>query len=365
MKILILQTGCGSKGGIANYISAVLSSINRSDFVFFVATSASVGLLEFNKIYLDSSQFKVNPTYGIIGFPIYIYNLVQFIYNQKIRLIHAHALRAAVPAVIVGLILRVPVVYTNHGLRFEQKKGKLKIVLFFIMEALVCFLSSSIVCIRRCDEYRIKNFLPKKIYRKVVVVGTKLSVGDKAFNNKRNEVVTLIGVGSLIMVKRPDRFIDWLIDIKNAGINFNARWIGGGPMIEECKRQSEIHGLNVTWDGHIERNEVLDLMSDSSFLLLTSDFEVMPLSVIEAMSQGLPTISSQFTGVDEVIEDGVTGYILQDGDNLGLSTVIKCHISDPKRCLEMRDRCRKAYLEKYSKPGIMSNHYYQIFKKLS
>jgi glycosyltransferase involved in cell wall biosynthesis len=82
---------------------------------------------------------------------------------------------------------------------------------------------------------------------------------------------------------------------------------GDGELIENCRDRVAQEDLPVTilgWQGDIER-----VMSVADIVLLTSDNEGMPLSLIQAGMAGIPVVATNVGSVPEVVLDGVTGIV--------------------------------------------------------
>jgi len=81
--------------------------------------------------------------------------------------------------------------------------------------------------------------------------------------------------------------------------------------------------------------------------VLSSDYEGNPLSVMEAMASGLPTVSTAVGGVPDLIESGKEGLIVQPGDVQGLSNAMASLLRnrEARRSLGMAAarRARKNY----------------------
>ena len=59
-----------------------------------------------------------------------------------------------------------------------------------------------------------------------------------------------------------------------------------------------------------KQKDIFDKISDAKLFVLSSDYEGMPNALIEAMCLGLPVISTKVSGANELIEDGVNGYLI-------------------------------------------------------
>jgi glycosyltransferase involved in cell wall biosynthesis len=85
--------------------------------------------------------------------------------------------------------------------------------------------------------------------------------------------------------------------------------IGAGAELLRLKEIAIECGANVRWLGVIPNNQLPDLFSNYRYFILPSYWEGLPKALIEAMSAGLICIGNDTTGINEIIEEGVTGYL--------------------------------------------------------
>ena len=133
----------GDSGGIANYISNLLNISSQKHQKLFVTCSNRKKEEVINSNLFDISKiiFIDLERYSILSLFFNVLNLSSVIKENSIKLIHAHALRSGLLACLNRIFFSTKYVYTNHGLRFTQKKSYLKKIYFFIYEILIIFLS--------------------------------------------------------------------------------------------------------------------------------------------------------------------------------------------------------------------------------
>jgi glycosyltransferase involved in cell wall biosynthesis len=114
-------------------------------------------------------------------------------------------------------------------------------------------------------------------------------------------------VGRVTQIKRPDRFLDVVSEIKKRGINLDFFIAGDGELLDLCRERIKNEDLPVRilgWQSDIER-----VLSSADMVILTSDNEGTPLSLIQAGMAGLPVVTTNVGSIPEVVLDGVTGII--------------------------------------------------------
>ena len=107
--------------------------------------------------------------------------------------------------------------------------------------------------------------------------------------------------------------------------------IGDGGKREALQEYIQSKGLekNVMLIGNIPYAEVLQSYQQSDIFLLSSLYEGCPNVVLEAMAQRLPVITSRVSGVSRMITEGVSGYILEQGDVEGFAKCMITLAEDP------------------------------------
>jgi glycosyltransferase involved in cell wall biosynthesis len=94
---------------------------------------------------------------------------------------------------------------------------------------------------------------------------------------------------------------------------------GAGALLEPAKAQARDLGLADRVHFLGVRTDIPDVLAAMDVFVLSSDWEGNPLSVIEAMAAGLPTVSTAAGGVPELIESGKEGFVVPLGDLDGLA----------------------------------------------
>lgn len=105
----------------------------------------------------------------------------------------------------------------------------------------------------------------------------------------------------------------------------------------------------VTWLGHIsERQRVNQLFAESTVFALPAICDPFPGAIREAMSHGLPVIASQVDAMAEMVEEGVTGFLVPPRNAEALADRMGRLLLSPKLCAEMgeagRNRARERFL---------------------
>jgi glycosyltransferase involved in cell wall biosynthesis len=114
-------------------------------------------------------------------------------------------------------------------------------------------------------------------------------------------------IGRVTQIKRPDRFLDIVFEVKKRGLAIEFFVAGDGELTSTCRERIIRENLPVKllgWQIDIE-----SVLSAADIVVLTSDNEGTPLSLIQAGMAGLPVVTTRVGSVPEVVLDGVTGIV--------------------------------------------------------
>ena len=122
-----------------------------------------------------------------------------------------------------------------------------------------------------------------------------------------------------------------------------------GPFLEKVVRDERL--TNLEYFGWASTPEKRDLLSKSGIFILPSYHEGMPVAILEALSYGLPIVSTKVGAIPELVIEGENGYLLEPGDIDGLVGKVTALISDPEKRAAFGARSR-TIAESFSRESI-------------
>lgn len=131
-----------------------------------------------------------------------------------------------------------------------------------------------------------------------------------------NEIVLLF-VGRLIDYKKPILACEILQEMLNRGINAKLFIIGKGALEEELAKYINKNDLTskVIWLKSVPYKNMYRYMVACDICINLSSKEIFGMTVLEALYYGVPVVASHAPGPDVIIEDGISGYLCDYGDN--------------------------------------------------
>lgn len=167
----------------------------------------------------------------------------------------------------------------------------------------------------------------------------------KATPPLRRSRFTLMYLGRLEPVKRPDRFVDTVAELAARGIDVEGWIVGSGALQAELEQRVQARGIadRVVMTGFLPNP--YPLLAQADALMLTSDAEGLPLVVVEALSLGVPVVATRCAGAEELLGGGAG--VLTDFSVAALADAAESLINRPDLLAALRDKARRA-AEKYS-----------------
>ncbi len=214
--------------------------------------------------------------------------------------------------------------FTIHGGGLTKWKPKLPFQLFFKHADFITGVSDRII-----NEYTERSereiiYTPPLVPFKVL---KRNDLNRAKYNISTNEKV-LLYVGSLKPLKSVDTLIEALGQIsKETLINYKIKVliVGDGVSKNELmKRTSELSlDQNVSFLGLVSRDEIPELYSLADFYIICSEFEGLPISLLEAFANGIPSVSSDAPGLINVSENNSNSLLFKTKDASDLSSKLE------------------------------------------
>lgn len=289
--------------------------------------------------------------------------LVALFRAERPDIVHAHMPISGLLARIAGRIAGVPVIaYTCHGFLFNQPSPWLRRNASLTLERLAGRITDrffTVSCAEAADARRLR------IARDPVAVRN----GRDPFvfhpdAEARARIRTQLGVAPdrpvVIAVSRLVRHKGYP-ELARAmqGVPDTELWVVGerlasdrGPNMEDVLREAGL-GERLRMLGY--REDIAALMAAADIFVLPSQFEGLPMSVIEAMLCGLPVVASDIRGPQEQVVEGETGLLVPMGDAGALRDAIARLAADPDLRRRMGEAGRDRAVELFDETKTVAH----------
>lgn len=152
----------------------------------------------------------------------------------------------------------------------------------------------------------------------------------------------VLAVGRLVPKKGFDDLLLAFRTLLSDGVSFRCKIVGDGPereALESLKSELGLNGL-VELTGPRNSDEVNAMLKQATLFALPckaaedGNIDALPTVLLESLAVGLPSVSTNFSGIPEIIDNGKEGLLVQDGDSVALAGAIKELLSNPARRAE-------------------------------
>ena len=307
-------------GGPAVQVSGLMRGLNSHDFDHRLYT----GFCAADEAdYLDLVATDVKAT-RIEGFGRSVslsgdvkafISLIEAIRSFKPHVIHTHTAKAGFLGRIASIVSLHPSirVHTFHGHLLNGYFGTFKRRLVILAEQILAIFTHKLLAVGdkvRQDLLAVGIGNPSKF--DLMPPGLEI---DQLLNKVESRdsyalsttTLQCAFIGRVTQIKRPDRFLDVVSEIKRRGVRLEFFIAGDGELLDTCREKIVHEHLPVKilgWQSNIEK-----VLAAADMVVLTSDNEGTPLSLIQAGMAGLPVVTTRVGSVPEVVLDGTTGII--------------------------------------------------------
>ena len=243
------------------------------------------------------------------------FSLIKEIRSFKPHVIHTHTAKAGFLGRIASIVSFHPSirVHTFHGHLLNGYFGSFKRFLVVLAEKILAIFSHQLLAVG--DKVRqdllaagvgsLKKFslMPPGLQ----ISGLPNKIASQDFYGLSSQKLQCAFIGRVTRIKRPDRFLDVVCEMERRGLDVEFFIAGDGELLESCRARIAGEDLPVKilgWQSNIER-----VLAAADIVILTSDNEGTPLSLIQAGMSSLPVVTTRVGSVPEVVLDGVTGFV--------------------------------------------------------
>lgn len=353
-------------GGMENGVVNICNNLDRTRFIPLLCCINGLGT-KINSLKSDVKVKNMNFPEGKAPFrPV---SLSKYFKQEKPHIVHTHGWGGGMyDGIIAAKLAKIPVVINGHHGRRNYSKFQVLMQKYLTKFCDISLSVSNSLKNKVVDETKI----PKddiKVIRNGV--DTSLFTGEYDTTGLKKEIKDHYGfsinsdsfvVGMIASLRPAKNQILLLKAVKiltgnNHNIDLKVLLVGDGPNRELIEKYIEENQLtNICILG--KRKDVPQLLSLFNLFILTSVTNVEGLSnvILEAMSSGIPVISTKSIGVEELIQNNKNGFIVNEKNIEGFSKKIEFLANNRNKLVEMSENARKYIKNNFSIEKMISQY---------
>jgi glycosyltransferase EpsD len=326
LKILYVTTISNTVNAfLIPHIEFLIKSGHQVDVAFNCMQDADPKLIELGcKVYnINFSRSPLNRN----NFSSYR-NIKSLVLKERYDLVHTHTpIASFITRLACRNIKGLKLLYTAHGFHFFKGAPLKNWLIYYPLEKIAAKYTDAIITINEEDYKLAKSLKQKNSAYKIPGIGVnleKFSQGDDS--NKRrlrieyglkDDDFLLFYAAELNYNKHQDLLINGLSYLKFKKPSIKLLLAGEGPFLNRYRDQVKKLKLeqNVHFLGY--REDIPNLLKMSDIAVSASRREGLPVNILEAMACGLPVISSNCRGNQDLVVNGENGYIIGINDVQG------------------------------------------------
>jgi glycosyltransferase involved in cell wall biosynthesis len=311
-----------------------------------------------NEIEHEGGVVVCFPAKNNIGILMSVRKIVHYVKTHHIQLIHCHLPWAGIVGRVAGRITGIPVVYTEHN-KWERYHP-----LTYFMNKLSFSAQQKVVAVSGEVARSIKaHYTKEKPAVQVVLNGTdtdKFSVHRPFEPDVRLALnipahATVIGITCVFRVQK--RLPVWLeiaslLHAKHPDVYFII--VGDGVLHEEVHQQARVLGTGEYVHFAGLQTDTRPWLKAMDIFMMSSEFEGLPVALLEAMSMGCMPACTDAGGIPDVIQNNVNGILVPVASPLQLADRLSALLLHPDRIAAMKKAARDRVVRHFSMQGMVN-----------
>ena len=307
-------------GGPAIQVTTLMQGLSKGNIEQLLVTgyceSGEADYLEVNQI--DFGEVRINglgrslkPLDDLRAFFI-IRSLMK---KYKPDIVHTHTAKAGVLGRVAASTVKRSFlrVHTFHGHLLYGYFNKWKTALVILLERFLAKRTDALIAVgERVAEDLLSVGIGDRSQYSIIPPGFPMKQAEAGISRDAlgipKDSFCCVWIGRLVDIKKPERILEIAREISRTSNNISFLVVGGGPHLSLLQESTLKEELPITFLGW--REDVEELIALSDLMILTSDNEGTPLSLIQAQRLGKPVLSTDVGSVKEVMIQDNTGFAL-------------------------------------------------------
>lgn len=332
-----------------------------------------------NSRHLNTHFIHMEREISILTDFIGLISFIKYFKSEKPYIVHGNTPKGSLLSMLAAWLTNVPVrIYMCHGLRYQGCTG-LKRKLLMVMEWISCHCATKVMTVSKgVADVLLSDGISNK---KPIIIwnGSVSGLNIEKFNPANfgdhetlreqwgltadNFVLTF--VGRIVRDKGINELVNAFSVLSKKYSNMRLLLIGriedlGNPISNESKEEIEGNPAIIATG---PQYNVPEFLSISDLFVFPSYREGFGLSVMEAGAMGVPAISTDIIGCNEVIEDGKTGLLIPAHSSDAIVHAVEKLYNNKELFNSIKSNCRLSVVERYEQKTLWKK-YLDFYKNL-
>jgi glycosyltransferase involved in cell wall biosynthesis len=241
----------------------------------------------------------------------------------------------------------LPAVFTPHGWSIGSRLSPVQGRIYTVLERAMAPVTAAIinVCDFDRDLARARGIADRP-YVRVIRNGISDTEVPRAVPDLQPP--TIVMTARMADPKDHCALIDALSSLRH--LSWGLRFIGNGPLEDSIRQRVADLALEhrVKFSGSISTTAVARHLAAAQVFALTSRFEALPISILEAMRAGLPVIATATGGVQEAVTHGRTGLLIKNGCTEELVAALRLLLTTPELRVRLGAEGRRKFEQEFT-----------------
>lgn len=311
---------------------------------------------------------------------ISLFKFLRLFLKERPDVVHGNTPKAAMLSIVTAKLVGVKVrIYMCHGLRYQGTSGKMRWLLMQ-MEKLTCTCATRVICVSKgVRDILVKDGLCKESKAVVIHHGSaagldleKFNVDSTEFSDVRkglgisDDDFAFVFVGRIVKDKGVNELIDAFVKLQASTNSVHLILVGSeekglNPILDKTRETIETN-KNIHAVGH--QKDIRPYLVSSDAFILPSYREGFGMVLIEAGALGLPSITTDISGCNEIIIPGENGEIIPPRDEYALYVKMKEWIDSQEKVAEMGSKARNLVETRFEQ-SVVWNAQLDEYKRLT
>jgi glycosyltransferase involved in cell wall biosynthesis len=225
-------------------------------------------------------------------------------------LIHAHTSKAGLLGRVAGWLTGTPTVFTAHTWSFADGISSFQRRISIPLERFAGRIGGKVITVSRANE---EIAAREAITHAANLVTIWNGIPDTDLRSKPG----VAEIPKIVMVARfaPQKDQLSLVQaLSGLDLPWRLAFVGDGPTRAEVEAEAQKLSMTDRIEFLGDRGDIPDVLASSDLFVLSTKWEGLPLSILEAMRAGLPVITSDVGGCSEAVDHGTTGFLTPPSD---------------------------------------------------